>query len=479
MESESRMKRPTTNRNQFTGKKGLIRNIVTTKNTMAINRLTSTPSMINMMKMTEVTTTTSANGRAHLNENRIPQSKKSLNEAKKRTFDNIDDLVISDPFKQLFKEKFCEEAKEAGDKFCELVDLRTREEAVKVFKLYCDLLFDKKTGKRIKKIEETKKIINEKLKERELKERESKIAENANNGEVEASQKSTIDLTDGVFNGEKSSSQKSSSEKPSSDSKNDNWTKNGQKVTDLAIRQLRALCFKARRCFICGEDGFENQSNDVLEYHFNGCVREHKSEIIAETFCGLKFPVTENASALQRHFACCDICVGNLSELAGTKQSSLKTQIKRINKKLGFCPVNLKFNKIEDFKEEEIEMKVVEEFLQGSKSGGAFRSVATILYNTISIGRPEQFLKCVVYSANIRNKCLWDHALAMSLEDANKIDADGESESSDTKRLNIFMSESTPKIEQFKYLPENLEFDTAREFVAHILQTVNTVNTVH
>lgn len=218
--------------------------------------------------------------------------------SQKRTFDNIDDLVISDPFKQLFKEKFCEEAKEAGDKFCELVDLRTREEAVKVFKLYCDLLFDKKTGKRIKKIEETKKIINEKLKERELKERESKIAENANNGEVEASQKSTIDLTDGVFNGEKSSSQKSSSEKPSSDSKNDNWTKNGQKVTDLAIRQLRALCFKARRCFICGEDGFENQSNDVLEYHFNGCVREHKSEIIAETFCGLKFPVTGRSNSV-------------------------------------------------------------------------------------------------------------------------------------------------------------------------------------
>lgn len=376
-----------------------------------------------------------------------------------KTFDNIDDLVISDPFKQLFKDKFSEEAKEAGDKFCELVDLRTREEAVKVFKMYCDLLFDKKTGKRIKKIEETKKIINEKLKEREL-----KIAENAKNGEQE-NENSTIDLTDGVKNGEKSSS----------DSKNDNWTKNGQKVTDLAIKQLRALCFKARRCFICGEDGFENQNNDVLEYHFNCCVREHKSEIIAETFCGLKFPFTENASALQRHFACCDICVGNLSDLVGTKQSSLKTQIKRINKKLGFCPVNLKFNKVEDFKEEEIDMNVVEEFLQGSKSGGAFRSVATILYNTISLGRPEKFLKCVVYSANIRNKCLWDHALAMSLEDANKIDAAG-GESSDTKRLNIFMSESTPKIEQFKYLPDNLEFDTAREFVAHILQTVNTVN---
>lgn len=67
--------------------------------------------------------------------------------------------------------------------------------------------------------------------------------------------------------------------------------------------------------------------------------------------------------------------------------------------------MNLKFNKIEDFKEEEIEMKVVEEFLQGSKSGGAFRSVATILYNTISIGRPEQFLKCVVYSACWLKKC--------------------------------------------------------------------------
>jgi hypothetical protein len=393
-----------------------------------------------------------------------PEQKQAVEKSSERskTFDNIDDLHISDPFKQLFKDKFSEEAKEAGDKFCELVDLRTREEAVKVFKMYCDLLFDKKTGKRIKKIEETKKIINEKLKEREI--AESKVAENAKNGEQE-NEENTIDLTEGVKNGEKSSS----------DSKNDNWTKNGEKVTDLAINQLIALCFKARRCFICGEDGFENQNDEVLKYHFNCCVREHKSELIAETFCGLKFPITENASALQRHFTCCEICVGNLSDLVGTKQSSLKTQIKRINKKLGFCPVNLKFNKIEDFKEEEINMNVVEEFLQGSKSGGAFRSVATILYNTISLSRPEKFLKCVVYSANIRNKCLWDHALAMSLEESNKIDAEG-GESSDTKRLNIFMSESTPKIEHFKYLPDDLEFETAREFVAHILQTVNTVS---
>ena len=223
--------------------------------------------------------------------------RRSSEKQKTNKFDNIEDMLISDPFKELMNEKFTPEAKELADKFCELADLRTAEEAVKVFKLYCDLhLFDKKSGKRLKKIEEHKKIMSEKLKERQ----EKLSAQKEEKEKEETGTKKEIDLTE-----------------------NDNTSEKNVVAGDESKKQEK------------------------------------------------------------------------ISEMAITE---LMTQIKRINKKLGFCPVSLEFNDIDEFKQEDIDSKVIEEFLQGSKSGGKFRSVATILYNTISVNNPDKFSKCVVYS---------------------------------------------------------------------------------
>merc|ERR1712071_13494 len=148
----------------------------------------------------------------------------------------------------------------------------------------------------------------------------------------------------------------------------------------------------------------------------------------------------------------------------------------RIRKKIGFCPIQLTADETQVITEKNVPDDIVDEFLKGGKNGKPFRTVGTILYNSISPDNPDKLLRAVLFSETVRFHCKWDHLLDMSLEDALKPNSEGQ-DHPDTIKLRALLSgknASGRSINKFKYVPDGSEFDSCREFVAHILQTVST-----
>lgn len=242
-----------------------------------------------------------------------------------------------------------------------------------------------------------------------------------------------------------------------------------QPPTDQAIKDLIALSIKAKWCFISEYDDFDGKSDDEIQSHVKSKIDEalKKDGLLKARFHdGVEMPVMENIKAIQKHFVCSETCLSNMSIAYKQKQSTILTQVNRIHRKLGFCPIRLEFTD-EPFKECHVTDELVTEFLKGgAKINKPFRSIGTLLYNKYCIENEQKFLKCVIFSPKVRAFTNYDQVFELNVKDLpNDIHA---------KRAEKYFNCDYNKINWiFKSQRDQVKtFDAPRDLILYMLQTV-------